>query len=198
MWKYLKCKKTPLKPRNSRISSRYLTFSPLCRDKAPFLLDVPVQIVTIGGHVRRRVLSHEVDLVLFHELVGDLPRRVADDLVHIATVADRLKALDVCHHRPALERVCDFIVAGTNNKIDLRVGENVLGLHHLSGVSLVEEVVNAVGVDADLAGASAVAGHVEGDSVCVVACLAFSDGFRVCRVRRWLANCLERRKNKQS
>lgn len=62
-------------------------------------------------------------------------------------------------------------------------------------MSLVEEIVNAVGVDADLACAVAVLRHVDGDSLCVVACIAFSDGFWVCRVGRGLADRLERKQN---
>jgi hypothetical protein len=57
--------------------------------------------------------------VFLHELVGDFPWRIADDLVHIATMADRLEALDVCHDRSTLQRVSHLVVACTDDEIDL-------------------------------------------------------------------------------
>jgi hypothetical protein len=62
-------------------------------------------------------------------------------------------------------------------------------------MSLMEEIVDAIGVYADLAGAVAILCHVDCDSLCVVACIAFSDGFWVCGVRRGLADRLERKQN---
>jgi hypothetical protein len=109
----------PVKPPQSLPLLRQLTFSSLCRHEVSFLLDVPVQVVAVVGHVGRRVLSDKVDFVFLHELVGDFPRRIADDLVHIATMADRLEALDVCHDRSTLQRVSHLVVACTDDEIDL-------------------------------------------------------------------------------
>ena len=48
-------------------------------------------------------------------------------------------------------------------EVDVRLREDVLGLHQLSGVARVEEVVDAVGVDSDLPGRQTFLSHLGGD-----------------------------------
>lgn len=88
------------------------TFSPFCGHEAALLFNLLVQILTIFSHVRCRVLSNEIDLVLEHELVGYLPGSTSDDLVDVTTVSDRLVTLHVAQYGSPLKRVCQFVVAG--------------------------------------------------------------------------------------
>lgn len=168
-----------------------LTLSPLSRHKVSFLFNLLVDVIAVIAHVRRRVLSDEVNLVLSHEIVCYLPWRIADNLIDISTVPDGLVSFDVCHHCASFQRVSELIAARADYQIDLRVWENVLGLHHLSSVTLVKQVVDAVRVDSDLPRTRSALGHVDCDSRWVIASIMFGNCFRIRWVRSWLANGLQ-------
>ena len=59
-------------------------------------------------------LSHSLSLshpVFGEELGGERPGGVADDLVDVATVANRVVSLVLVHHREALELVRQIVTA---------------------------------------------------------------------------------------
>lgn len=77
------------------------------------------------------------------------------------------------------------IVAAADEEVDRSVGEDGFGLHQLSGVALMKEVVDAVGIDSDLAGGLASLGHVQGDLDTVVTVVSFFLSSRLTVERRW-------------
>ena len=64
--------------------------------------------------------------------------------------------------------VRELVIAAADQKVDLAVREDVLGLQELPGVALVEEVVYPVSVHSDPAGRSPCLGHLLGDLDVVV------------------------------
>ena len=87
--------------------------------------------------VRLVVMRHKINLVLGHKLVVQGPGRVDDDLVDVATVAQRLVALVLVHDGLALLGVGELVVAAAHHEVHLGLGEHVLGLHHLPGMTLI-------------------------------------------------------------
>jgi hypothetical protein len=87
------------------------TLSALGADEHAALLEVRVHVYAGARRVRLLVVRHEVDFVLLEEGVVQLPRRVLDHLVHVATVPHRLVPLTVRHHSLALAPVRQLIAA---------------------------------------------------------------------------------------
>ncbi len=96
------------------------------------------------------VVGDKVDLVLGQEVVVGGPRRVSHQLVHVSTVSDGLVALVLVHHGLALPLPGQLVVAAPDQEVHVALGEDELALHQLPGVARVEQVVDAVGVHADL------------------------------------------------
>jgi len=71
-------------------------------------------------------------------------------------------------------------IAATDEQINSTLGENVLALHELSGMTGVKEVIDAVGVDADRSGRGAIFCHVQGDALGVITSLKGFNGLLVC------------------
>ena len=57
----------------------------------------------------------------------------------------------------------ELVAAAADEEVHLALGEDGLALHQLPRVALVEEVVDAVGVDADLPAGPALARHLHRD-----------------------------------
>ena len=98
-------------------------------EKLVLRLEGRVDVVGAVGRVGQVVVSDQVDLVHGEELVRYGPRRVRDDLVHVAAVAQRLVALYFVHDRAALLQMSQLVVANAHNQV--RVRTQILGLHEL-------------------------------------------------------------------
>lgn len=110
------------------------------------------------GGIRYVVMGNKVDLVLAYELVSEGPRCVGDDLVDVSAVSHGLVPLVLVHDSAALLAVGELVVAHAHDQVC--VGEKVFRLHELTSVARVEQVVDAVRVDADFARAFACSCHL--------------------------------------
>lgn len=93
------------------------------------------------------------------ELFGEFPWRIAHHFVHISTMSDRFVAFGFVHNSLALIAMGQSVTVDTDDEVD--VVESVLGLEKLSCVASVEHVVDAVGVDPDLAADKALVGGID-------------------------------------
>lgn len=84
--------------------------------------------------------------MLVDKLLGDDPRRGADDLVDPLAVAHALFTLVLRHDGAALVAVCVFVGAHADDERHVR--ERLLGLLQRARVAEMEQVVDAVRVDA--------------------------------------------------
>ena len=108
---------------------------PLCRYKHAIFFEWLVDIVCVTSVVGDVVMCNKVNLqstnhrqtvnarlvtglglgvtypVLLHELHGNLPGGVGNDLINIAAVPNQLTALLCVHHRLTLASVSEFIIA---------------------------------------------------------------------------------------
>ena len=69
---------------------------------------------------------------------------------------------------PHLVGVGELVIAATNQQVDGAVGEDVLGLQELPGVTLMEEIIDPVSVHSDSPGRGPGLGHLLGDPDVVV------------------------------
>jgi hypothetical protein len=66
------------------------------------------------------VMRHIVDVVFLHERSVDNPRSLGDDLIHPATMTDRLAAFCVSHDTLEFMSFYLLIAVHTNEKVHVR------------------------------------------------------------------------------
>jgi hypothetical protein len=87
------------------------------------------------------------------------------------------------------------VIVTSDYEVDVR--KHIFGLQQLSGVSLMEEVVNSIGIDSDRTWCFAAVGHFVGYLLGVVAQLSYPNCFRLIAERRRSTNRLQRDKNQK-
>jgi hypothetical protein len=72
------------------------------------------------AHVWLIVVRRVVDIVFLHICGIDNPRRIRYDLIHPATMADRLAAFCVSHNTPEFMLFYLLVAVHTDNKVHVR------------------------------------------------------------------------------
>lgn len=86
-------------------------------------------------------------LVLVNEGLVDDPRGIADDFIHPAAVSERLVSLLIGHHSLSLVPMGHLITAAPDKQVNIR--KHLLHLLQGTGMSIMEQVIDAVAVDTD-------------------------------------------------
>lgn len=104
-----------------------------------------ISVFDIGGNVRDIVVGDKVDLVVIEELLVDDPRGGIDDFIDPLAVLNTIRSLLTIENRGAFKALHVLLVTDTHDQVG--VGEELFALFELTCVSIMEEVVNAIGID---------------------------------------------------